>query len=129
MLNSSEKCTQLTCIVCPNSCRMEVVQDAGSGAILSVTGHLCNRGKVWAEQELLDPHRTLCTSVTVFGGTEPLTSVRTTALVPRSRIPELMELLKGISLPAPVRIGQVVIQGPLGLDCDVIVTRDVKQSR
>ncbi len=69
--------------------------------------------------------RTLCSSIRITGGREPLASIRTTKAVSLSSIKELMELIKASSIKAPVEIGQVVLSEPLGLDCDVIITRGV----
>ena len=112
-----------TCIVCPNGCEVEAEYEGTQ--VLSVTGNLCPKGKAYVTQELTDPRRTIATSVRVEGGELPLTSVRLTKAIPKNRIFDAMQAISAITLTAPVHIGEVVIPGLLGLDCDVIVTKNV----
>ena len=54
-----------TCIVCPNGCEVEAEYEGMQ--VLSVTGNLCPKGKTYVTQELVDPRRTIATSVRVEG--------------------------------------------------------------
>ena len=112
-----------TCIVCPNGCEIEAEYDGAR--VLSVTGNLCPKGRDYVTQELVDPRRTIASSVRVTGGTMPLASVRLTAPIPKARIFDAMEAINAVTLAAPAAIGDVVIPNLLGLGCDVIVTRNV----
>lgn len=112
-----------TCIVCPNGCEMEAEYEGA--AVLSVTGNLCPKGRDYVTQELVDPRRTIATSVCVRGGTLPLTSVRTNRAIPKDRIFDVMNEINKQTLTAPVRIGDVVIENVLGLGSDVIVTKHI----
>jgi len=114
-----------TCIVCPNGCEVETEYEGSE--ILSVSGNLCPKGKIYVTQELTDPRRTIATSIRVEGGELPLTSVRLTSAIPKAMIFDAMREIRKISLPAPVHIGDVVISGLLGQDCDVIVTKNVEK--
>ena len=114
----------LTCIVCPNGCDIEV-DTAPDGGILSIEGQTCRRGEEFARQEILDPQRTISSSVRLTGGELPLVSVRLSRPVPRARIPEVMEAIRALTLEAPTRIGDVALGHVLGLDSDVIVTKNV----
>lgn len=76
-------------------------------------------------QELVDPRRTIASSVRVTGGAMPLASVRLTNAIPKDRIFDVMKEINSITLPAPVRIGDVVIPNVLGLNSDVIVTKNI----
>ena len=113
------------CVVCPNGCEIEAEYD-GSTA-LSVRGNLCPKGKVYVTQELTDPHRTIATSVRILDGELPLVSVRLTKAIPRGRIFDAMREISKQVLQAPVRIGVVVIKNILGLDSDVIVTKNIEK--
>ena len=112
-----------TCIVCPNGCEIEAEYEGGS--VLSVSGNLCPRGRDYVTSELVDPRRTIASSVRVLGGAMPLASVRLTAPIPKARLFDAMRAINGVTLTAPVSIGDVVIHRLLGLDCDVIATRNV----
>ena len=114
-----------TCIVCPNGCEIETKYEGAQ--VLSVTGNLCPKGKAYVIQELIDPRRTIATSVRVRGGTMPLASVRLTRAIPKNRIFDVMDEINRQTLAAPVKIGDVVIHGLLGFDCDVIATKNVER--
>ena len=115
-----------TCIVCPNGCEIEAESEGTE--VISVTGNLCPKGKSYVTQELVDPRRTIATSVRVEGGTMPLTSVRLTRAIPKARIFDAMDVINGQVLTAPVHIGDVVIHNLLGLDSDVIVTKNIEKA-
>lgn len=112
-----------TCIVCPNDCEIEAEYEGAE--VRAVTGNLCPKGRDYVTQELVDPRRTIATSVRVTGGDQPLASVRLTAPIPKARIFDAMTAINAQTLAAPVHIGDVVISRILGLDSDVIVTKNV----
>lgn len=114
---------ELTCIICPNGCALCIPFTDGQPG--PVSGAACPRGEQYALQELTDPRRTLTSSVLVTGGTLPLASVRLTAPVPRARLGEVMEYIRGLRLAAPVHTGQLLAQDLLGLGADLIATREV----
>ena len=45
--------------------------------------------------------------------------------VPRELVPEIMKLLDGVELTAPVKLGDTVIQDALGTSADIVVTRSM----
>ena len=114
---------QFTCIVCPNGCEIEA--EYQGGRVLSITGSLCPKGAAYVTQELTDPRRTIATSVPVKGGALPLASVRLTNAIPKDRIFDAMREINRCTLTAPVRVGDVVIKNILGLDSDVIATKNI----
>ena len=119
----------MTCILCPNGCELDVTFSGKPTAeTISVEGNLCEKGLDYALEELLHPKRTLTTSVLVRGGTQPQTSVKTTAPIPRETVVFAREALRGTVLDAPVAIGQIVARDVAGTGIDVIVTRAVAGS-
>lgn len=120
----SEK-TLLTCVICPKGCRIEVTIDADTNQITSVEHAQCRRGVVWAREEMIHPKRTLCSSVLVLNGDQPLTGVKTSCPVPLELTDRLMELICSLSVEAPVHPGMIICSDPLGLACDIIATREV----
>ena len=119
-----------TCVLCPNSCEVNVeyrLADSAAGEIVieRISGNHCPKGRAYAEQELLDPRRTIATSVLVEGGERPLVSVRLTAPIPKDRIMDAMALIRRYKATAPVKAGTVVIRDLFGLGSDVIVTKTV----
>ena len=118
---------EFTCIICPNGCEitaeLEKTED-GACRIRSIEGAACPRGKAYVEQELTDPKRNIATSISVEGGELPLT-----APIPKARIFDAMEEIRRCRVTAPVKAGTVVIEGLLGYDSDVIVTKTVEKQK
>jgi CxxC motif-containing protein len=122
------KSRNLICIVCPNGCELtaQISQTDGQPSI-EVTGGLCDKGIPWAEQELINPVRTISSNVLVSGGEMSLVSVRTDRPIPRGKIFEVMERIKGLKVQAPLEIGDVLLVNPCDTDCRVIATRRIQQ--
>ena len=57
---------ELTCIVCPMGCTLEVELDGNK--VVSVSGNTCPRGAKYAESECVNPQRTVTTTVKGEGG-------------------------------------------------------------
>jgi CxxC motif-containing protein len=119
----------MTCVVCPKSCRLLVRCRKDSNKIVSVEHASCKRGEEWAFQEITDPVRTLCSSIMLNCGKEPLTGVKTSKPVPLRTFNDLMQIIRGTVVEAPVFIGDIVINQPLGLVCSVVVTRSVDKKK
>lgn len=114
---------EFTCIICPNGCEVEA--EMKDGEICSIAGATCPKGEEYVRQELANPQRNIATSVRVKGGVLPLASVRLTNPIPKARIFDAMSEIKKITLEAPVALGMVVIDGVLGYDSDVVITKSV----
>lgn len=115
----------VTCIVCPEGCKVSVSMEGDT--ITGVSGHGCRRGLAYARQEAVAPMRTLTTSVRVSGGVLPLVSVKTSAPVPRERLHDIMACVRTCCVSAPVRQGEVVLANVLELGVDVVATRSVER--
>lgn len=115
----------ITCIVCPEGCKVSV--SMGGDTITGVSGHGCKRGLAYARQEAVAPMRTLTTSVRVVGGVQPLVSVKTSAPIPRERLRDVMACVRPCCVSAPVRQGEAVLTNVLGLGVDLVATRTVER--
>ncbi len=114
-----------TCIVCPNSCEIEV--ESEGGRILGILGNRCIRGKDYVVQEMTAPKRNFSTSVLVEEGELPLCSVRLSSPIAKERIFDAMAEIRKIRVTAPVKAGDVMIRDLLGLGVDVIATKSVER--
>lgn len=122
---------EFVCVVCPNGCTIDAEferSDDGSSRLISFTGAKCPRGEAWIRQEIESPMRTIATSVMVEGGDYILASVRTNRPIPLDRVPAVMDAVRGITLSAPVEIGQVVLTNPADTYTDIIATRNVQKT-
>ena len=114
---------QLTCTVCPIGCSNTVTME--DGKINDISGYTCKRGLSYAQAECTDPRRTLTTSMKLTGGTLPLVSVKTKDPIPKRLLFDAMAVVNRTPVPAPVRIGDVLIKDVLGTGIDVVATRNV----
>jgi CxxC motif-containing protein len=114
----------LICVVCPNGCELNACIDDNNK--VSIERLECKRGYEWAKQELLDPQRTITSSVAVDNGDWPLVSVRTSCPVPLAAIPEVMNAIKVMRVQAPIKLGDKLIPDAAGTGVSVIATRNVK---
>ncbi len=110
---------ELTCIVCPRGCQLKVELD-DSGAVLSVTGNVCPRGKQYAIDECTHPMRTITSTVRSSSG-EPI-PVKTSRTIPKELMFDCMKEINKVTVSLPVTIGQVVIPDILGTGADVVIT-------
>ena len=89
---------ELTCIVCPNGCRL-MVEEAEGG--FRVTGNRCKRGEEFAVREM------------------------TASQIPREMIFRVMEEINKALITGPVGRGETVIPDVCGLGVDVIATSNI----
>ncbi len=120
------KTVELTCIGCPLGCRIEVMMN-DKGGIELVTGNSCHRGDIYARKEVTAPTRIVTSSVRVYGSREGerMVPVKTAADVPKGKIMDVIRDLAGVSVPCPVRIGDVLIRDIAGTGVDMIATKNV----
>lgn len=117
---------EVICILCPMGCKIDVkVKD---DKIVGVDGAGCKRGIEYAIQEIKAPMRDFFTTVRVRDGKIPMLSVRSTKPIPKDMlIPCAIELAK-LVIPAPIKIGDVIIKNILNLGADIIATKDVEKA-
>lgn len=120
---------QFNCTTCPSECLLtvEVERDADDAVVEvhSVTGNSCPRGDKFAHQELTCPMRVLTTTVAVSGGDEALLPVRTAEAIPLALHVQVMDLIRGLVIEAPVRMGDVVLENLLNTNIDLIASMDI----
>ena len=114
---------ELICIGCPLGCNLSVEMDGGQ--VVSVNGNTCKRGDDYARKELTDPRRIVTSTVPVAGGNLPVVSVKTASDIPKGKIRECLCALKGVTLTAPVQIGDVIVENVADTGVDVIATKSI----
>lgn len=112
---------ELICIGCPLGCNLTVEMDGGQ--VVSVNGNTCKRGDDYARKELTDPRRIVTSTVPVAGGNLPVVSVKTASDIPKEKIRECLCALKGVTLTAPVQIGDVIVENVADTGVDVVATK------
>ncbi|MBQ9714864.1 MAG: DUF1667 domain-containing protein [Clostridia bacterium] len=114
---------KLTCIACPMGCPLSVEMDGDK--VVSVTGNTCPRGKVYGEKEVTNPTRIVTSTVKVSGGESVMVSVKTKNDIPKGKIFDVVKALKDVEIPAPVKIGDIVIADVAGTGVDIVATKNV----
>ena len=110
----------LTCIVCPMGCKIEA--EITDGKIEYIKGNTCPRGAEYAENECINPIRTLTTTVKCSDG--GVVSVKTDVPVPKNKIAECMEVINNAEAVLPISVGDVIIKNILGTHADVVATQN-----
>ncbi len=106
---------QMICIMCPMGCNLTVKEQDGQ---ITVTGNGCNRGVVFAKEEISCPKRIVTTSVKTKNGVK---SVKTTASIPKSLIFDCVKEIEKLRLK-DAKFGQIIIKNVLNTGADVVVT-------
>ena len=129
MSTNTVETLQFDCTTCPSECLLTVEVERGAdGAVVvvrSVTGNSCPRGDTFAHQELTCPMRVLTTTVAVSGGDEVLLPVRTAEAIPLALHAQAMDLIRGLVVEAPIRMGDVVLEDLLNTGIDLIASMDI----
>ena len=115
----------LICIGCPKGCEISVEMDGNK--VKAVTGHSCKKGEEYAIKEVTNPTRIITSTVIVEGGTgnKAQVSVKTEKDIPKDKITEVMDALKGVSVKAPVKIGDTIIEDVANTGVKIVATRNI----
>ena len=116
----------MICIGCPLGCPITV--ELNGRSIVSVTGNTCPRGDAYARKEVTDPTRIVTSTVRVSGSrTGSVTvSCKTRTDVSKQKIFAVIRDIKDVTVPAPVRIGDVIRANVAGTGVDMVATKDVE---
>jgi len=114
---------EFLCIRCPKGCRLRVEVD---GETITVTGYECLEGKKYGEEEVRNPKRMVTSTVRILNARYPRLPVRTADPVPKDRITDVINVLRGITVRAPVKRGQVIVRNAAGTGVDIIAERDME---
>lgn len=115
---------KLTCIICPQGCRLEI--KAKDGKVTEVSGYTCKRGEKYAVDEYTNPIRTCTTTVKLIGGKLPVAPVKTSKPVPKHFVKKCVECVNKCSIKAPVKVGDVVLSNILDTGADIVVTGNIE---
>ncbi len=120
---------KFNCTTCPSEClltvKVERDADGTVAEVRSVTGNRCPRGNKYAHQELTCPMRVLTTTVAVSGGDEALLPARTSEAIPLTLHAQAMDLIRGLIVKAPIRMGDVVLPDLLNTNINLIASMDI----
>ncbi len=111
----------ITCTECPNGCGVTITLDGEK--IIEVVGHICPRGKKYAENECVAPRRVLTSTVKTASGS--VVPVKTSAPILKKNIFEVMQKVNSVTAKLPIKIGDVIYAN-IDEDIDLIATGNLK---
>lgn len=111
---------ELICISCPMGCHLSVDTEK-----LTVTGNSCKRGEIYGINEVTNPVRVITTTVKIEGAHHAVLPVKTKTPIPKDLNFKCIEELNKITVKAPVKMGDVIVENILNTGVDVIATRDL----
>lgn len=112
---------EMTCIVCPNGCRLHIENADG---IIKVDGAQCKKGIDFANAELTHPMRSLTTTVKTTFADLPRLPVKTKGEIPKGKMLEAMKVIKNVLVTEKLRTGDVVLPDVFGVQ--IIATSDME---
>jgi len=117
---------KLICIECPAGCTLSV--EIKGSRVVSVTGHTCEKGEVYAQSEIENPVRIVTSTVMTTFEVVKLLPVRTDLPIPKARIFDAMDAIRKIIVKKPLNAGDIVVANFLNLGINLIATRDIRSS-
>lgn len=111
---------EMTCIVCPNGCRMTVTV---RGEEIAVTGNTCKKGEQFAREEMTHPMRTISSTVATSFPYFPRLPVKTKDVIPKEDIFKAMEKISEVVVTEKVHVGDLIIPDVCGTD--IVATEDI----
>ena len=114
---------EITCIICPIGCKAKVTTE--NGKISKIEDLECPRGEEYVTRELEAPTRDFFTTIRIKGSRISVLPVRSTQPIPKEKMLDCAVKLAHVVVDAPVEAGDTIVKKPLGLDVDIVATRDV----
>lgn len=114
---------ELVCIVCPNGCRLRVDEEKD----YLVTGNRCPRGAEYGRAELTNPTRTVTSTVRCRNGVYPRCPVKTDRPIPKGSIFAVMAALDTVTVTAPIRVGDPILENVCGTGANIVATRNLNK--
>lgn len=120
------KIQELICIGCPLGCPIRV--EIENGEVLSVAGNTCPRGEAYARKEVTNPTRIVTSTVKIRNSLTGAVRVpcKTASDVPKGKIQDVIRSIAGVTVDAPIKIGDVILKDAADTGVDMVATKDVK---
>ncbi len=116
---------ELICIICPRGCRLTVTKVDND---YIVSGNFCKRGIEYGIKEVVNPVRKVTSTVRINNSIYPRLPVVTDKEISKDDIFKVMEELNKVTVQAPVKYGDIIINHVLGTDVNIIASRSMEQN-
>ena len=121
---SKQKTTSILCIRCPKGCELKLSVNKKD---IKVKGNDCCIGVEYAIEETKNPMRIVSSTISILNSNYPRLPVRTKDPVPKNKIKEVIETIKGRTIKAPVKQNQIIIKNIANTESDLIAERDMER--
>ena len=108
---------EFICISCPVGCMLSVEQTKSE---IKVSGNKCNKGKLYAVNEVTAPKRAISTTVKLIGGSKCVLPVKTNGAVAKELIFDIIRLCNSVEVNAPVKAGDIIIENALNTGINIV---------
>lgn len=116
--------SEYTCIVCPRSCHVRIEK---LGDTWEIEGNQCKRGETYAINEMTEPMRMLTTTVRIIGAGLNRVPVITNGEIPKFAIQKALKELYELTIIAPVKCDEVVLENLAGTGVNVLAARSLEK--
>ena len=110
---------ELTCVECPMGCKITVTEINGKKEF---SGYTCPRGKLYAENEVVDPKRVVTSTVKTTSG--KVVPVKTDRPISKKDMFKVMKVINSTVCSLPVKTGDIIIKDVFG--SNIISAKTVK---
>ena len=114
---------KIICVGCPMGCLVTLT--ISNGEVVATDGNKCKQGAKYVLEEYRNPVRVLTTTLLTQGSSQPLLPVRTAKPIPKTKVMSGAVTLAKLRVKPPIKIGEVVIAKPAGIEVDVVATADL----
>ena len=113
---------ELVCIVCPNGCTLHI---EGDGKNIKISGQKCKKGLTFAQNEITNPMRSICSTVRTAFSEIPVLPVKVSCEIPKDKIFEVMQAINGVTVRERIGTGDIIIINVCGTNADIIATSNI----
>ncbi|MEQ8155078.1 MAG: DUF1667 domain-containing protein [Clostridiaceae bacterium] len=113
----------IICTVCPKGCEINVIEAEEERHIIS--GYSCEKGMMYAEQEIKNPSRIITTTVNIKNAAIKRLPVRSDRPVAKNELLNIVGLIRMLEVYAPIEAGDVVERDISGTGINIIASRSV----
>ncbi|MBR3954489.1 MAG: DUF1667 domain-containing protein [Clostridia bacterium] len=113
---------ELVCIVCPNGCTLHI---EGEGKNIKIRGQKCRKGLTFAQNEMTNPMRSICSTVRTAFRDVPVLPVKVSCEIPKDKIFEVMQAINRVTVQERIGTGDIIIKNVCGTNADIIATSNI----
>lgn len=113
---------ELVCIVCPNGCTLHI---EGDGKDIKISGQKCRKGLTFAQNEMTNPMRSICSTVRTAFSETPVLPVKVSCEIPKGKIFEVMRKINRVTVQERIGTGDIIIKNVCGTNADIIATSNI----